>query len=464
MDITFLGAARTTTGSMHLLEFDGTRVLLDCGLFQGKRKEAFDRNRTLPFDASRIATVVLSHAHVDHCGNLPSLVKAGFRGRVMSTAPTRDLCDILLRDSAHLQVRDVAYVNERRLKQGKKPFEPLYVPADVDATMEAFRTVSYGEPVDIAPGATATLHDAGHVLGAAMVAVDVRRNGSRRRFLFTGDLGQKGLPLTTDPAVVPEVNVLMTESTYGDRFHPPAADVEGRLRGFMEDILRQRGKLIIPAFSVGRTQQLLYYLHGIYEKGRIRGVPVYVDSPLSSRATEIYAKYAGCLGPGGPAAMQGCGPFQFRGVKYVTDTAESKRLNAMPGPAIVISASGMCEGGRILHHLKYGVGNPRNIILFVGYQSENTLGRRIVDGASPVRIFGEEYEVAARVHTINALSAHADRAGLLGNYDALSAAIEKVFVVHGEEASCEALAEGLRERGARDVSVPASGEKLTAVL
>jgi metallo-beta-lactamase family protein len=459
MQITFLGAARSTTGSMHLVQADGSRVLLDCGMFQGRRKEAFERNRRLPFDAAGIDRVLLSHAHIDHSGNLPTLVKNGFRGEIFATPATCELCDVMLRDSAHLQVRDVAYVNERRARQGKTPFEPLYLPEDVDRTMERFRPLPYGEAVQIATGVTASFHDAGHVLGASQVAIDDARNGRTRRLLFSGDIGQKDMPMMHDPRVVPGVNALITESTYGDRFHPPKADILGRLKGFVDDIRRQHGKLIIPAFSVGRTQQLLCYLNEIYETGRIQGVPVFVDSPLSAKATDVYRRHPDCLDDATAADMvNGSNPFQFRGLTYVTETEDSKRLNHLPGPAIIISASGMCEGGRILHHLKNGVGNPRNILLFVGYQSQNTLGRKIVDGMSPVRIFGEEYDVAARVHTINALSAHADRAGLLEYFDAVSADLERVFVVHGEDACCEALAAAIRERGARQVVVPGQGD------
>jgi len=459
MNITFHGAARTTTGSMHLVEVNGSRILLDCGLFQGKRKDAFERNRNLPFDVAGIDAAVLSHAHIDHSGNMPTLVKRGFRGKILATPATVDLCDIMLRDSAYLQTRDVEYVNKKRARQGKHLFEPLYVPADIDETMDRFKPVPYGSTAEAAPGVAVTFYDAGHLLGSALVALDVKSNGESKRLLFTGDLGQAGMPILRDPVVVDGARTLITESTYGNRSHPPKADVQGRLKGFIDDIQRQRAKLIIPSFSVGRTQQLVYFLNEIYDEGRIGGVPVFVDSPLSCRATAVYEKHPECYDlEAVRALMEGDKPFQFRGLTYVTETEESKELNRLRGPAIIISASGMCEGGRILHHLKNNIPDPRNIVLFVGYQAQNTLGRRIVEGAESIKIFGEEYDVNARVHTINALSAHADREGLLDHFESVRSSLGKVFVVHGEDEKCEALGAALQERRAPDVVIPSPGE------
>jgi len=461
MHITFFGAAQTTTGSMHLVEVNGSRILLDCGLFQGKRKEAFERNRNLPYDPASIDKLVLSHAHIDHSGNLPTLVSRGFTGEIVTTPATRDLCDIMLRDSAYLQQRDVEYVNKKRARQGKRLFEPLYVPEDIDRTMDRFRPASYGTQVELGGGTVVTLHDAGHLLGSAVVALDFKEDGKSARLLFTGDLGQKDMPILMDPATVPDVDFLLTESTYGNRHHPPKADVQGRLKGFIEDIHGQRAKLIIPSFSVGRTQQLVYFLNEIYEQRRVPPVPVFVDSPLSSKATGVYEKHPECYDKEALGDMvEGTGPFQFRGLKYVTETEDSKKLNRRQGPAIIISASGMCEGGRILHHLKNNIEDPRNILLFVGYQAQHTLGRRIVERVSPIRIFGEEYEVNARVHTINALSAHADRNGLLEYVDPMAAGIRKTFVVHGEPESSEALAQGLRERCRAEVIIPEPGDRV----
>lgn len=464
MHITFHGAAQTTTGSMHLLEIDGSRILLDCGLYQGKRKEAFELNRNMPFDPASIDKVLLSHAHIDHSGNLPSLVSRGFRGEILATPATRDLCDIMLRDSAYLQERDVEYVNKKRARQGKNLFEPLYRAEDVEKTMKQFRSVPYGERADVCDGAAAVFHDAGHLLGSAMIALDVTSNGQSGRLLFTGDLGQEDMPILRDPARVEDVDVLLTESTYGNRHHPPKADVQGRLKAFIEDISGQRAKLIIPSFSVGRTQQLVFFLNELYEQKRVPAVPVYVDSPLSSRATGVYEKHSECYDWETIRTMvEGSQPFQFRGLRYTTDVEESKAINETDGPAVIISASGMCEGGRILHHLKNNVEDPRSIVLFVGYQAQHTLGRRIVEKQRPIRIFGEEYEVNARIHTINALSAHADRNGLLKCYDQVSSTVRKVFVIHGEPESSEALANAIRERGARDVVVPQKDQRMEAL-
>jgi len=463
MNITFFGAVRTTTGSMHLLEINDTRILLECGVFQGKRKEAFERNRNLPFDPASIDKVLLSHAHIDHNGNLPTLVKRGFRGEILATPATRDLCDIMLRDSAYLQEKDVQYANKQRKLQGKTPFEPLYVPGDIDETMGHFRDVPYGIEFDIAPGARATFHDAGHLLGSAITTIDFSENGSRRRLLFTGDLGRKNMPILRDPTVVKNVDILITESTYGDRLHPPKADIQGRLKAFIEDIHMQRAKLIIPSFSVGRTQEIVYFLNEIHEQGRIAEVPIFVDSPLSSKATEVYEKHSECYDRQAiRGLLEGDKPFHFRGLKYTTTTEESKKLNDMPGPAIIISSSGMCEGGRIVHHLANNIQDPRNIILFIGYQAKETLGRRIVEHVSPIRIFGKEYEVKARIHTINALSAHADRNELFNYFVEMGPQVQKAFVVHGESKQSDALAAGLLELGAQEAIVPQEGERINA--
>lgn len=447
---------------MHLLEVSGRMILLDCGLYQGSRKEAFERNRNFPFRPASIDTVVLSHAHIDHSGNLPTLVRHGFRGRIVATPATRDLCNIMLRDSAHLQEKDVEYVNKKRSQQGKKAFEPLYTLDDVNPTMELFTPLQYDRRIELMPGLGLTLHEAGHLLGSSVVSLDWSEGGRARRLLFTGDIGRSDMPILRDPATVSGVNVLVTESTYGDRVHPPSADVVGRLKGFIEDIVMQRARLVIPAFSVGRTQQIVFHLNEIYHQGRIGGVPVYVDSPLSTHATEVYEKHRECFDEEAIKAMlEGDAPFQFHGLHYVTDVADSKKLNNMQGPVIIISASGMCEAGRILHHLKNAVGDPRNIVLIVGYQAQNTLGRKLVEHVSPIRIFGEEYEVRARVHSINALSAHADSNEMHEYFRKMMPGIEKAFVVHGEEGPSNAVADDLRGLGVPEVVVPEPGRKFT---
>jgi metallo-beta-lactamase family protein len=462
--LTFHGAARTTTGSMHLLDIDGTRVLLDCGLYQGKRKEAFEKNRNLPFDPASVDKVILSHAHIDHSGNLPTLVTRGFKGEIFATPATCDLCDIMLRDSAFIQTKDVEYVNKKRIKRGKKPFEPLYEPEDIDGVMDRFRRVPYETPVEVAPGTTATLHDAAHLLGSATVALDFKRNGRAKRLLFTGDLGRNDMPILRNPKVVQGVDVLITESTYGNRVHPPKADVQAQLKRFIDKIHKNRSKLIIPSFSVGRTQQIVYFLNELYAEGRIPHVPVFVDSPLSSRATEVYEKHPECYDRDAfRMVIEGDDPFQFKDLKYTTKLEDSMKLNGMRGPAVIISASGMCEAGRILHHLKHNIEDPKNIILIVGYQAEHTLGRRLIEHVSPVRILGDKYRVNARVHTINALSAHADRNELLYFVKGMDSLPGTMFVVHGEEEQSEALARELSELGAHTVEIPYPGQTFKSI-
>jgi metallo-beta-lactamase family protein len=454
MRITFLGAAKTTTGSMHLVEVNGKRLLLDCGLVQGRRKEAFEKNRNLPFDAASIDKVLLSHAHIDHSGNLPSLTRNGFKGEIVATGATRDLCEIMLADSAYLQVRDVEYVNKKRTRQGKNPFEPLYTPGDAAATLKLFRGIGYEQPFEVAPGVTAVYHDAGHILGSAMITL----SWDDTRLLFTGDMGRSDQLILRDPTVVHDIDCLITESTYANRDHPPKPDVLGRLKAFVEDIVQLRSKLIIPSFSVGRTQNIVYRLRELYDRGRIPDVPVYVDSPLSSKATAVYRKHRECYDEAArQVLLDGDAPFKFNGLKYLTDVEDSKKLNNSPGPAIIISASGMCEGGRILHHLKNNIEDPRNIILIVGYQAEHTLGRRLVERREPIRIFGETYKLEARVHTINALSAHADRGEMMAYFRAMGPEVAHAFCVHGEEEQVAAMADLLADAGAKDVLAPDPG-------
>jgi metallo-beta-lactamase family protein len=461
--VTFHGAARTTTGSMHLVEANGLRILLDCGLFQGHRKEAFERNRNIPFDASAIDAAILSHAHIDHSGNLPTLVKNGFRGRVICTPATADLCDIMLRDSARLQAQDVKFVNKQRRAQGKRLFELLYDEDDVGRLLERLQPEPLGREVPLGKGVSAVLHEAGHILGAAIVQLDVAggRGETPQRLVFTGDLGHSRQPLLRDPAVVAGATALMIESTYADRDHPSADDVTGRLKGFVEDIHQQRSRLLIPAFSVGRTQNILYRLNDLAERRRIPPTPVYVDSPLATRATEIYSRHPECFDEETLAALRrGDDPFRFPGLRFIHSAEESKALNDKPGPMIIISASGMCEGGRIVHHLRHSVADPRNIVLIVGFQAEHTLGRRIVERRPVIRIFGEELPLNARVHTINALSAHADRQGLMKWFgQVVSPAPERVFAVHGDPPQVEAMCALLRAHGAREATAPAPGQR-----
>jgi metallo-beta-lactamase family protein len=445
---------------MHLVEANGKRILLDCGLFQGNRKEAFEKNRQMPVDPATLDAVVLSHAHIDHSGNLPTLARHGFRGKVYSTPATRDLCDIMLRDSAYLQMRDLEIVNKKRAAQGKNLFEPLYEQPDVDTIMSRFVTESLKAETDLGEGIRLSFHNAGHILGSALVQIDVKpRDGRTRRLLFSGDLGQPGQPILRDYDYPQGADVLLIESTYADRDHPTSEDVKGRLKGFIDDIHQLKSKLIIPAFSVGRTQQVLYYLNRLTEEGRMPPTKVYVDSPLSLKATQVYAKHRECYDDDASDILrQGIDPMKFPGLQFVESVDQSKALNEEPGPMVVIAASGMCEGGRVLHHLKHTVGDPRNIILIVGYQAENTLGRRIVDRQSPLRILGDEFELRARVHTINALSAHADRTALMRWFDGVKGNLSRVFAIHGEPEKVAAMTELVKQHGVENAVAPVSGQ------
>lgn len=456
MKLEFQGAAQTTTGSMHIIEANGLRIMLDCGLFQGSRKEAFERNRNIPINPATIDAVVLSHAHIDHCGNLPSLFRRGFQGKIYCTQPTQELCEILLRDSAYLQQRDLKMINEKRAAQGKVLFEPLYEPQDVDQVIQHMQTEPFKREFDLGNNIRGVFHVAGHILGSALTQLDIKpKTGRTHRLLFSGDLGQPNQPILQKYDYPQGADTLLIESTYADRDHPSAEDVKGRLKGFIDDIHQQRSRLLIPAFSVGRTQQILYYLNRLWEEKRIPMTTVYVDSPLSLAATKIYTKHRECYNDEASDILrQGIDPMRFPGLRFIETPDQSKALNDIHEPHIIIAASGMCEGGRVLHHLQRTVGDPRNIILIVGFQAENTLGRRIVDRVSPLRILGDEFELRARVHTINALSAHADRTALMDWFDGIKGNLKNVFAIHGEPEKVTAMCELVKQHGVANVIAP----------
>ena len=461
MRITFYRAAPTTTGSMHLVEANGKRILLDCGLYQGHRKEAFEKNRNLPVDAATIDYVILSHAHIDHSGNLPQLVRQGFRGRVFARQSTTELCDVMLRDSCFLQKRDLEYVNKKRRKEGKKLFEPLYEESDVNALMHLFEPTHMHEPREISKGITLELFNAGHILGSALVQLDIKNDrGRNHRLLFSGDLGQPDQPILRHYEYPAGADILIVESTYADKLHPSADDVEARLEAHLKYIDRHNSKLLIPAFSVGRTQQIIYYLNKLREKNKVpREVKIYLDSPLSQKATNIYANHREVYNDEARRMIaEGKDPLSYPGMVFVGTPEESMALNDTPGPMIVIAASGMCEGGRVLHHLKHCVQDPDNIILVCGFQAENTLGRRIVERREKIKVFGEEVPLLAKVDVINALSAHADRNGLTDWISEIKDNVRHAFAVHGEPEKVEAMAELLKEQGVRNVAAPLPGQ------
>ena len=446
MRVHFYGATRTTTGSMYLLEVNQRRILLECGLYQGRREESIERNRKFPFTPAEIDCVVLSHAHIDHCGNLPNLCRSGFTGNIYATFATRDLAAIMLEDSAEIQKDDAAFVSKKRAKKGQPKVEPLYTATDAEKAVRQFVTLGYDRPMPVAEGVTVTFRDAGHILGSAQVVLDVRDGSREFRYLFSGDVGRGGDDILRDPEPVENVDFLQIESTYGDRLHSAKADASAELRRRVTDTLRRGGKVIIPAFSVGRTQQIVYELNQCTLEGACAAVPIFVDSPLSTNATEVYRLHPECFNEEIYRFLrEKANPFAMANLTYIRDAAQSRKLNDLQGPAIIISASGMAEAGRIRHHLKNHIGHPENLILFIGYCAEHTLGAQILMGRSPVNIFGEPHEVRARVASVDSFSGHADKNELTRYVKSLTGDIQKIAAVHGEEAQCLAWANTLRQ-------------------
>jgi metallo-beta-lactamase family protein len=458
MRIHFLGADKNVTGSKHLVEVNGRRILLDCGQFQGPRAETRRRNAAMPFDPAGVDVMLLSHAHIDHSGLVPVLCRDGFDGTIYSTHATRDLCAIMLLDSAHIQESDAEYLNRKLAKKGEPPIEPLYTQEDAAASMPFFQSVAYDRPVRLGDGVEAIFREAGHILGSAQIEMNVRDNGRTVRLVFTGDLGRKDLPILRDPYIPNDVTYFIIESTYGNRFHDTYEDAEGKLAGIVNRAVRSRGKIIIPAFSVGRSQQVLYSLARLTERGAIPELPVYLDSPLSVNATEIFRAHPECFDrEARELVRRHKSPLGMQHVTYTRDVEESKQLNELEGPLVIVSASGMCEAGRILHHLKNNIGDERNVILIVGYCAQHTLGKRLVHKEPVVRIFGEEYERRAQVEVLNAFSAHADRIELLDYVKSCRSDVQRFFVVHGDEDQSIAFADTLREMG-YPASVPDEGD------
>lgn len=446
MKIHFHGATRTTTGSMYLLEVNGQRLLLECGLYQGRRDESIERNSRFPFDPKTIDAAVLSHAHIDHCGNLPNLCKQGFTGNIYSTFATRDLASIMLEDSASIQEADAQFVSKKRAKSGKPAVQPLYSATDAERAIRQFVAINYDRPMPIADGVTVTFKDAGHILGSAQVVLDVKERGRKFRYLFSGDIGRPGQDILRDAQPVENVDFLQIESTYGNRLHSSPVDARGELLTLVAETVQRGGKVIIPAFSVGRTQQVVYALNQLTEAGKLPAVPIYVDSPLSVNATEIFRLHPECFDEQTYAFLREKGnPFGMEHLTYIREVALSRKLNELKEPAIILSASGMAEAGRVLHHLKNHGGDPANLILFVGYCAEHTLGAQILSGRSPVNILGEPHSIRARVAKIDAFSGHADKNELSSYVKSLTGHVRKTFVVHGEESQSLAFAETLKQ-------------------
>lgn len=465
MQLRFLGGARTVTGSMHLIEANGRKVLLECGLFQGRRQETRQRNCCFDFDPASLDAVVLSHAHIDHSGNLPNLVRQGFKGPIYATGATVDLCQLMLRDSAYLQEKDAEWVNKKRRSQNQPPIEPLYTLDDAEEAMRAFVGVQYGKAFSVCPGFRAVFSDAGHILGSAGVTLTITEKTAtegtqKRRLGFSGDIGRSHVPILRDPEPLRDLDALIMESTYGDRNHSVAADVAEELARAVRRTVEDGGKIIIPAFAVGRTQLLVYEFHKLIEEGRIPAVPVFVDSPLACNATEVFRLHPECFDreTHRDFLRDGVDPFGFERLGYIRDVEQSKALNALREPHIIISASGMAEAGRVLHHLRNNIGDRRNLVLLVGHAAEHTLARRLRDGHDPVRIFGEEHRVRCRVESMDYFSAHAGRDELLDHLRLCPPErLKRVFLVHGEEGPALSLAAAVKAKGYAGVEVPEPG-------
>jgi metallo-beta-lactamase family protein len=465
MKLTFWGAARTVTGSMHHVEAAGKRFLLDCGMYQGRRQEAFERNSHFPFPAASIDAVILSHAHIDHSGNLPTFVKNGYAGPIYTTPATIDLCLAMLADSAFLQQKDAEFCNRRReyrRKIGRDDSEctPLYLPEDAEKTYPLFRAVGLGEEKEVAPGFRYKTHEAGHMLGATSMVIEA----DGVRLAFSGDVGRPGLPILHDPDALTAADYLIMESTYGDRFHKKIDHVAEKLADVVNRTAGRGGKIIVPSFAVGRAQQLVILLHQLADAHRIPSIPIFVDSPLAINATEVFRKHPECFSEDARKfLLEKEDPFGFSQLKYTREASESKKLNDLHGPFVVISASGMCEAGRILHHLRNNIEDPRNTILITGFQAEHTLGRKILEGNAEVPIFGEPMKLRAEVASLDELSGHADQGELIEWMRPVARGLKKVFLVHGEPASGAALAKVIEKEFGLEVAQPARGESFELV-
>lgn len=463
MRLQFVGAAREVTGSAHLVHLDGRTILLDCGLFQGRRSEVREKNRRLPCAVDRIDAVVLSHAHIDHAGRLPYLVAQGYRGNIHCTAATRDLCEVMLADSAHIQEKDAEHL--RRHRKGAE--DPLYALRDVSTTITQMQPHQYQARFEVAPGVWARYTDAGHILGSASVTLEWEEGGTTKRLGFSGDIGRSGLAIVRDPEPLEAVDWMIMESTYGNRDHVSVEGARQELGRVVRETVGRGGRVLIPAFAVGRTQELLYNLHALAQAGEIPRVPIVIDSPLAIEATQVFRENTRIFDTTEPMVRAHGGDlaalFDFDLVEFTPSTEESKAAMRRSGPMIVIAASGMVEAGRILHHLAYSAGDPRSTVLIVGFQAEHTLGRRIVERQKTIKVFGEEMPLRAQVEVINGYSAHADRTGLQSWLDAARASsprLRDVFLVHGEATAQDALAAQLGARGYQ-VESPEPGAVVT---
>jgi metallo-beta-lactamase family protein len=456
MRITFHGAAQTVTGSQHLIEVNGSKILLDCGLYQGRRAESYLRNRTFQFDPRQLDAVVLSHAHIDHCGNLPNLVKQGFSGPIYATPATADLTDILLLDSGHIQESDAEFMNRRNAGRGNEAIEPLYTQADAARVAPLFHSIAYDQEFEPSPGVIARFVEAGHILGSAAISLVLQEQNRRIRLWFSGDIGRYKLPLLRDPVLPNEADYLLMECTYGDKPHADPSISYEEFREVVAKTVGREGKVIIPAFAVGRTQELVYNLNNMMYHGEVPLVPVYIDSPLAVNASDVFKRHTECLDNETRKFVEESRhpALDFKMLTYIRSVEDSKALNERKDPMIIISASGMAESGRILHHLRNNIGNPKNTVCIVSWQAPNTLGRRLADREPQVKIFGEAFDVRAQVATIRGLSAHAGQ-DLLAKYAlGVKESVRKVFLVHGEAKQAGILTDLLHHRQMQNVHYP----------
>ena len=463
MKITFHGAAQTVTGSRHLLEINGHQLLLDCGLYQGRRKDFYRRNLEFPFEVDEIDSVILSHAHIDHSGNLPNLVRQGYEGPIMATNATVHLTDIMTRDSGHIQESDAEFVNRKRAKRGEPPIEPLYTVEDATQAAQQLVHQGYDTPFEPTPGVTAKLVEAGHILGSAAVILELRERGREIRLMFSGDIGRPLMPIVRDPVLPHEIDYLILESTYGDDEHDSPVRAYDSLQDVIARTVNRGGKVICPAFAVGRTQALVYYIHQMMDGGDIPKVPVFVDSPLAVNVTDIFHDHPECFDAEATAFLRDDphgSALGFDHLTYTRSVEESKAINDIEGPTIIISASGMAEVGRILHHLRNNIHDERNTVLITSWMAPHTLGRRLAEGVKDIKIFGEAHEVKSEVASISGLSAHADQPFLVEYGTASKSTLKGVFLVHGEPDAAMALKGKLNEAGIDSVHYPEMGEEV----
>ena len=455
MELGFYGAVRMVTGSCFMLKAAGKRILIDCGMFQGSRKTEQRNFEPFRFSPRSIDYCLVTHAHIDHSGLLPKLVRDGYAGPIITTTASVDLLHILLKDSAHIHETDAAWHNRKALRAGNPTIEPLYKTEDAEAALEKLKAIKYHEEIDLCPGVKVVFHDAGHILGSAFIEVFVTENGTTKKIIFSGDLGNINQAIIRNPEFAQSADVLLVESTYGNRNHKDRADTLSELNGVLQQAYKEGGNVVIPAFAVGRTQELLYFLRQLNQEGRLADFKIFLDSPMAISATNVYREHPECFDAETMRIiMNGEGPFSLPNIEYTRITEKSKAINFSPGPNIIISASGMCNAGRILHHLKHNLWKRNAHVVFVGYQAEGSLGRRIIEGAPRVRILGEDLAVTANIHTIGGLSAHAGQNGLLEWVEKMAPSKPLTYVVHGDEDAGAEFAKILQNKLGLEVRLP----------